>query len=144
MNFFEEELKKMVGGSTILKNQKYLGHNCYGTIGEDLRARVEIVTNRTRDQYEAVKISVFKRTEGVIDCIVIPFTDVWGYPKTPSFPEGRAPYIWSYDQSSSWYAFKPQSADYKKLAQSIEKYLSVFQDMDMAPARQDNGMQMKS
>ena len=47
MNFFEEELKKMVGGSTILKDQKYLGRNCYGTIGEDLRARVEIVTKRT-------------------------------------------------------------------------------------------------
>jgi len=144
MHFFEEELKKMMGGSDILKDQKYLGRNCYGTIGDELRARVEIVTNRTRDQYEAVKISVIKRTEGVVDSIVIPFTDVWGYPKTPSFPEGRAPYIWSYDQSSSWYAFKPQSADYRKLAQSMENYLSVFRDMDMAPARQDNGMQMKS
>ena len=142
MNFFEEELKKILAGSVTLKDQKYLGHNCYGTIGEELRARVEIVTQRTRDQYEAVKVSVINRTEGVVDSIVIPFTDVWGYPKTPNFMEGKAPYIWSYDKSSCWYAFKPQSADYKKLALSIEKYLSVFQDMDMVPARQDSVMQM--
>ena len=144
MNFFEAELKKILGGSTILKDQKYLGRNCYGIIGEDLRARVEIVTQRTRDQYEAVKVSVIKRTEGVIDSIVIPFTDVWGYPKTPNFMEGKAPYIWSYDQSSSWYAFKPQSADYRKLAQSIEKYLSVFQYMDMTPSSQEGIMQMRT
>ena len=44
MNFFESELKKIMGNSNILKDQKYVGRMCYGTISEDLRARVEFVT----------------------------------------------------------------------------------------------------
>ena len=44
MNFFESELKKIIGNSAILKDQKYVGRMCYGTIGGDLRARVEFVT----------------------------------------------------------------------------------------------------
>ncbi len=43
MNFFEQELRKIVAGSGILKDQKYVGRLCYGTIGEVIRARVEIV-----------------------------------------------------------------------------------------------------
>ena len=44
MNFFEQELRKIMVGSGILKDQKYVGRLCYGTIGEGIRARVEIVT----------------------------------------------------------------------------------------------------
>lgn len=32
MNFFESELKKIMGDSAILKDQKYVGRMCYGTI----------------------------------------------------------------------------------------------------------------
>ena len=55
MNFFEEELKKMMGGSAILKDQKYVGRMCYGTISQDLRARVEFVTLGTCDHYAGIK-----------------------------------------------------------------------------------------
>ena len=44
MNFFESELKKIMGDSAILKDQKYVGRMCYGTIGGDLRTRLECVT----------------------------------------------------------------------------------------------------
>lgn len=33
-----------MAGSNILKDQKYVGRLCYETVGEDIRARVEIVT----------------------------------------------------------------------------------------------------
>lgn len=33
MNFFESELKKIMGSSDILKDQKFVGRMCYGTIG---------------------------------------------------------------------------------------------------------------
>lgn len=33
MIFFESELKKIMGNSDILKEQKYVGRMCYGTLG---------------------------------------------------------------------------------------------------------------
>ena len=57
MNFFESELKKIMGNSSILKNQKYVGRMCYGTISEDLRARVEFVTLGVSDHYAGIKAS---------------------------------------------------------------------------------------
>ena len=51
MTFFEEELKKIMTESAILKDQRYVGQICYGTIGEDLRARIEFVTLGISNQY---------------------------------------------------------------------------------------------
>lgn len=41
LNFFEAELKKIMAESAILKDQKYVGRICYGTISDELRARIE-------------------------------------------------------------------------------------------------------
>ena len=80
MNFFESELKKIMGDSAILKDQKYVGRMCYGTIGGDLRARVEFVTLGVSDHYAGIKASVINRKEGVVDSILLQFSDIWGKP----------------------------------------------------------------
>ena len=76
MNFFESELKKIMGDSAILKDQKYVGRMCYGTIGGDLRARVEFVTLGVSDHYAGIKASVINRKEGVVDSILLQFSKV--------------------------------------------------------------------
>ena len=81
MNFFESELKKIMGDSAILKDQKYVGRMCYGTIGGDLRARVEFVTLGVSDHYAGIKASVINRKEGVVDSILLQFSDIWGKQK---------------------------------------------------------------
>lgn len=144
MNFFEEELKKILAGSAILKDQKYLGRSCYGTIGEELRARIEFVTLGTCDHYSGIKTTIINRKEGMVDSMILRFTDIWGKPKVsnPNFRDGVNPHIWTNSGKSDWYVFYPKASDYKKLAQGIENYLSVFQDMAMVPERQENAMQM--
>ena len=77
MNFFESELKKIMGDSAILKDQKYVGRMCYGTIGGDLRARVEFVTLGVSDHYAGIKASVINRKEGVVDSILLQFSDIF-------------------------------------------------------------------
>ena len=146
MNFFEQELNKIMAESAILKEQKYVGRSCYGAIGEDLRARIEFVTLGTCDHYAGLKTTIFNRKEGMIDSMVLRFTDIWGKPKVnnPNFRDGINPHIWTNGGKSEWYVFQPVSRDYQKIACSVEKYLSVFQDMDMVPAKQENGMQMKT
>lgn len=97
MNFFESELKKIMGDSAILKDQKYVGRMCYGTIGGDLRARVEFVTLGVSDHYAGIKASVINRKEGVVDSILLQFSDIWGKQKVsnPNFKEGVNPHIWT-------------------------------------------------
>ena len=144
MNFFESELKKIMGDSAILKDQKYVGRMCYGTIGGDLRARVEFVTLGVSDHYAGIKASVINRKEGVVDSILLRFSDIWGKPKVsnPNFKEGVNPHIWTDSGKSDWYVFRPGAAEYQKVADTLENYMSVFQDMVMAQAEQDCTIQM--
>ena len=144
MNFFESELKKIMGDSAILKDQKYVGRMCYGTIGGDLRARVEFVTLGVSDHYAGIKASVINRKEGVVDSILLQFSDIWGKQKVsnPNFKEGVNPHIWTDSGKSDWYVFRPGAAEYQKVADNLENYMSVFQDMVMAQAEQDCTIQM--
>ena len=144
MNFFESELKKIMENSGILKDQKYVGSICYGTISEDLRARVEFVTLGVSDRYAGLKTSIINRKEGVVDSILLRFTDIWGKPKVsnPNFKEGVNPHIWTDNGKSEWYVFHPAAEDYQKVADTVENYLSVFQDMTMTQENQDCTMQM--
>ena len=144
MNFFESELKKIMGDSAILKDQKYVGRMCYGTIGGDLRARVEFVTLGVSNHYAGLKASVINRKEGVVDSILLRFSDIWGKPKVsnPNFKEGVNPHIWTDNGKSDWYVFYPGAAEYRKAADTLENYLSIFQDVSMTQESQNRTMQM--
>ena len=128
MNFFESELKKIIGNSAILKDQKYVGRMCYGI----------------SDHYAGIKASVINRKEGVVDSILLQFSDIWGKQKVsnPNFKEGVNPHIWTDSGKSDWYVFRPGAAEYQKVADTLENYMSVFQDMVMAQAEQDCTIQM--
>lgn len=143
MNFFENELKKVMTESTILKDQKYVGRACFGTVGEDIRARIEFVTAGTASQYEGIRTSIINRKEGVVDSMILRFSDIWGKRKvgSPNFKDGVMPHIWTDNGKSDWYVFRPAKEDYRQLSAGIERYLSVFQDMDMTQGQQDGSMQ---
>ena len=139
MNFFESELKKIMGDSAILKDQKYVGRMCYGTIGGDLRARVEFVTLGVSDHYAGIKASVINRKEGVVDSILLQFSDIWGKQKVsnPNFKEGIVPHIWE-NKGKAWYVYKPNQKDYQLLADEISQYVGLFQEAEMTQEQQMN------
>ena len=128
----------------VVKDQKYVGRMCYGTIGGDLRARVEFVTLGVSDHYAGIKASIINRKEGVVDSVLLRFTDIWGKQKVsnPNFKEGMNPHIWTNSGKSEWYVFHPGQAEYRKAADTVENYLSIFQDMAMTQESQDCTMQM--
>ena len=84
------------------------------------------------------------RKEGVVDSILLQFSDIWGKQKVsnPNFKEGVNPHIWTDSGKSDWYVFRPGAAEYQKVADTLENYMSVFQDMVMAQAEQDCTIQM--
>lgn len=139
MNFFEQEMKKIMGKSSVLKDQKYTGRKCYGTIDGDLRGCVEFVTLGISNHYEGIRASVINRREGQVDSVVLRFSDLLGKKKVnnPNFSEGIVPYIWEDRTAPAWYVYHPSPKDYESMGEALDNYLSIFQEQAMV---QEAGM----
>jgi len=85
-----------MNGNTVLKDQRYVGRICCGKIDNDIRGRVEFVTLGTSGNYGGIKISAINRKEGVIDSMLLRFSDIFGKKKVnnPNFKDGIVPHIW--------------------------------------------------
>lgn len=128
MTFFEEELQKILSYCSALKKPQYIGNRCYGTIGKDLRARIELFTDG--GNYSGIRVIILNRTLGEVDAICLRFRDIWGLRKVtnPYFRDGVSPHIAVLDGVPEWYVFHPAEVDYINFSESIEKYISVFQE----------------
>lgn len=129
MNFFTNELKRIFSDDALISEPSFVGRACYGYLGQDLRVRAEFIAPRIVDHYDALKISILNRTNGVVDTVSLSFKDVWGtkaVPNNPNFRDGVNPHIWVYSGKADWYAYHPSSADYKTLQNAAKEYLDVF------------------
>jgi len=133
MNFFEKELRKLVGQSDALADPKFIGRACYGRVSDNIRAKLQFVTMGHHEHYEALQMTLINNTEGNIDTNTIRFRDIWGAKpvNNPNFREGVSPHIWKDGKDYEWYAYQPTPADYETLADSVDEYLEMFgEDME--------------
>lgn len=122
-----------MSGSSILKDWKFVRCLHYGTIGEDIRASVVIVTTGMSNNYDGIKTSIINWKEGVVDSMLIRLSDAWVRKpvSNPNFKDSIIPQIWKNGGKMEWYVYKSSGNDYRQLMGEIEQYLSVFQDMEM-------------
>lgn len=73
MTFFESELEKILGKSSLLKNKKYLGKCCYGILDGDIRAKVEFKDRQVTDNYSGILVTILNRKEGPVDTVYLSF-----------------------------------------------------------------------
>ena len=131
MNYFEQELRKLFDKGQAFENPSFVGRACLGTLGKDLRVRVEFDTNGYVDHYDTLKISVLNRTGGSVDTLAISLKELLGMkavPGNPYFSDGVEPHIWEDRGTAEWYAFHPASADYQAMRQAVGQYLDNFRD----------------
>ena len=88
-NFFEQELQKLFGDGMIIGAPAFSGRSCYGTLGKDLRVRVQFVTTKIADDYGALKLTVLNRTDGPVDTLVLKLKDLLGKKLVPGNPNFR-------------------------------------------------------
>ena len=67
MTFYEQELRKLFADGMVIGSPKFTGRACLGTLGKDLRVRVQFVTSGYADHYDAISVTVLNRTDGVVD-----------------------------------------------------------------------------
>ncbi len=102
--------------------------------------RAEFATTGMADHYNALRLTVMNRTEGVVDKNILRFKDILGMkqvPGNPNFRSGVSPHIWDDYGKAEWYAYKPNLADYQALRQAAGQYLDAFRER--TPERVQNG-----
>ena len=130
-SFFEQELWRLFGDGKIIDNSACSDQACLGTLGKDLRVRVQFVSTHISGEYDALKLTVLNRTDGPVDTLVLKLEDLLDkkpIPGNPNFPEGVAPHIWDNYGKLEWYAYRPTDADYDTIRQAAGQYLDVFRD----------------
>ena len=131
MTVYEQELRKLFEHSELVDRPQFSGRVCVGDLGKDLRVRAEFLSTHISSQYDAIRLTVLNRTEGVVDRTMLRFKDVWGkkpVPGNPYFRDGVLAYLWDDRGDVDWYAYHPNAADYDSLRQSIGQYLSMFRE----------------
>lgn len=78
MNFFEQELRKIIGQSTAAADASYVGRSCFVRLNPDLRAKLTFITMGIASHYEALKMTILNRKEGEVDNTVLRFSDLLG------------------------------------------------------------------
>jgi hypothetical protein len=128
LNFFEQELRKLIDAGVDLDNVKFAGRACYGDLGGRNRAKLQYVTTGTADNYTALAVDILNRTDGRVDSLMFRFKDIWGRKLTdsPDFSGGISPHIWTSGNKSEWAVYKPMPRDFEQLAKAVNGYLSVF------------------
>ena len=136
MNFFEQELRKLFDDGKIIGSPFYAGKSCFGTLGKDLRVRVDLMDT-------CFDVAVIDRTKGPLDHFAVSFSDLLGRkfpPEHPQYVYGVTPHIWTYNNKTDWYAYHPTDADYEAIRQAVAQYLDLFWDQQQE--RMQDGPQM--
>lgn len=134
MNFFEQELRKIMARSDMSANASYVGRSCFVSLNSDLRAKLTFITMGIASHYEALKMTVFNRKEGEVDNTILRFSDLLGKKQVanPNFKEGVCPHIWDDHGKVMWYVYQPRQEDYQLLAENVDEYLQIFQPQELA------------
>lgn len=119
MNFFEQELRKIV--RPIDPDAVYVGSACYLRLGEMNRAKLQIAAGTVADEFDRLRIKILNRQEGEIDILLLRFSDLFGQ-------RSRKPYIWTYDGKTEWYGGRPNECDYRALTDAVHRYVDLFRD----------------
>ena len=134
--YLENELKKVLSSS--YPNATYVGRSCFIDLGGLSRAKVHFDTSYIANEFDMLKVTVLNRREGVVDTMNLLFSDILGNKKVnnPNFQDGIWPHIWIDRDTIDWYAYHPNTADYRALGEAVSTYLEVFQEPTMDTSQQ--------
>ena len=139
-NFFEQELRKLFEDEEMIRSPQFSGRACLGTLERNIRVKAEFVSTKIADEYDALRITVVYRKEGVIDKTTLRIVDMIGRKKIPSnpyFQDGMSPHIWTDCGQHEWYAYTPDVSDYIAMRQEVARYLEAFRER--TPERSSEG-----
>lgn len=119
-------MKVLFGDSEYLSaDTVFSNRTMIGKISEDLRAKVQFVSTKISDQYDALRLTIINRNEGTVDTEIFRFVDIIGQ------KNGYNPHIWDDNGNARWYGFKMTERDYCLITEIVENYVSMYADQDI-------------
>lgn len=134
MNFFEQELRKIVDAA--YPDAAYVGRAAYVGLADGNKAKIEFGSTQTVGDYDKLGISIINAVHGVVDRVDLLFKDVLGKKLPNTSPaaaavlkDGLHPYVRE-AATVEWYAYQPTDEDYATLTNALATYLGVFDESD--------------
>ena len=132
MTFYEQELKKLFGDCDVICDAKYSGKTLLGKIDDELRVKLQFVTTGVHGHYNALRLKIINRTDGEVDAETFKFSDILGgNPAYENNPFAKEIHIWEDGRNADWYGYHPSPAAYQKIADTVNDYISMYQEEDM-------------
>lgn len=119
MNFFEQQLRAILGNEPAFKNARYIGRACYASLDGGNKLKAEFITLSTADHYEALKLTAINPRDGEIDHLTLRFSDHFKRQAVHDYT--AVPYIWTYGKDTEWYA-RPSIEDKTALGDAAQEY----------------------
>lgn len=135
-----EELKKMFEGRIEMQDIHYVGKACYGRLEENLRGKIELGQGFMDNGYTRLTVSVLERTNGLVDQMKFLISDVTGLKQEIDGERIAGPELRSY-KDSVWWNCEMEEADYQKIAEAVNGYLSLFQLEELVHGQQKGEVQ---
>lgn len=124
MNFFEQELRKIVEHCERIRNPKFVGRACVGRLDDGIVVKVEFFNKFIHNQYDAMRSTLMNRSDGKVDSQLIRFNELWGSKRMTG--NEVKPHLWKYNDEVEWYCYTPTKTELKALSESVDDYLECF------------------
>ena len=146
MNFFEQELRRLFADGSIIDSPQFVGRTCLGALDSDLRVWAEFVATRSKGCYDALRLTVLKRTDGAIDTLDLHFRDILVANHDLSY--NTFPYFLTDGNCVGWHLCEVTADDYQTFRRAVDGYLSMFRERSQererpAPVRKSSGRSTK-
>lgn len=135
MNFFEQELRRLFEGLSLLGNPRFMGNTCIAALSACNLAKIRFTSLQNNGCYDALRVDIINKTTGPVDNIVIDIALVLGKKETdhPYFTDGIYPSITvagtltrTARPTASWNIYQPVAEDYNALCDAVMQYVGAF------------------
>ncbi len=130
-----DELKRLFENRIAMRETKFFGRTCMGRIEDGLMGKIEFHNNSGRAFFPHLKVSVFERTNGMVDQMIFLMMDVIGEKQKngsaiiPALIHSEGKLVWN---------FEIIEEDCKELVDAVNEYLEMFQSLEERQAQIQN------
>lgn len=123
---FEHEMQMFFGESNLLSAETlFSGKTMVSKIGDNLRAKVEFISTHVSSEYDALKLSIINREQGLVDSKIFKFADIIGR------KNDRNPHIWDSEGNARWHLYRPTAKEFEKIQGVVEGYIEMYADQEL-------------
>lgn len=121
---FAQEFKKITKHSSELLDESIIGTTCYGKLAGDRHiVKIEFYDQYVRNEFDSLTVKVLHKLHGVVDTLTLHIPSVLGLNTSNG-------HVYIYKNKSNqkyfWNSSVLKDADYEKLAEQLDAYLSLF------------------